>query len=1039
MVPAAIVIVPEIPLTHNGKVDRSRLPEPNLPGTEVLDAPRTVTERAVAAIVADVLGIGAVGVHDDFFRLGGDSILAAKVLARVRSVFDIELSVRVLFEHRTVAELAGLLPEPKEGGARQIPRAPQGAVVPLSAAQRRLWVLDDLTGGTEYNTGIGLRLDGPVAVDALRAAIAILVERHAALRTTFRVVDAIPQQIIADPAESPVRMPDGSAEQASARQAEVPLRVVELPGADVDALLAEELRTPFDLRTGPLTRFVLVRLGAREHVLLLCQHHIVTDGWSVRLLVEELLALLRGARLPEPAIQYSDFAVWQQDQPVGDLGYWRERLAGLDVLDLPTDRPRPAERTVAGAICRRELDGQLVSGLRALGQEHDATLFMVLTAAVQVLLARYTNQSDVAVGTAVSGRDRAELERVAGFFVNTLVLRSTVDRDASFEGFLGEVRENVLGAFAHGDVPFDRVVEELRPRRDPSRTPLVQALVVLQNEMVRPAEIGGLRVSEYDLPRPGARFELVVEFLPRDGGLNLAVEYNTDLFDTATIERLTGHLEMLLTGIVADPRCRVGELPMLTGLETARLLLGWNDTDQHVPASVLPALFEAQVARTPQATAIFDAAGNPLSYATVNEMANRLARLLVVRGAGPETFVGLALPRSPRLIVALLAVLKSGAAYLPIDPGYPQERIAFMVADTAPVLALTTNEIASRLPETVPTLELDDDATRAALGSVTGADLTDDDRANPLLPGHPAYVIYTSGSTGRPKGVVVAQQAVADLAAWTASVFGASELARVVASTSLNFDVSVFEIICPLLSGGAVEIVADLLALAERPAGLPRPSLISGVPSAFAPLLDQRALRTGADTVVLAGEALPARLVRELKAAMPGCRVANIYGPTEATVYATAWYSNGHDPDQAPPIGRPIANTRAYVLDPPLRLVPVGVTGELCLGGPDLARGYHHRPGLTAERFVPDPFGAPGARMYRTGDVVRWRADGQLEYLGRRDHQVKIRGFRIELGEVESALAGQDGVASAVAVVRRTRGTSGWSVTWCRFRASRST
>ncbi|HJP80089.1 MAG TPA: amino acid adenylation domain-containing protein, partial [Pseudonocardiaceae bacterium] len=403
-------------------------------------------------------------------------------------------------------------------------------------------------------------------------------------------------------------------------------------------------------------------------------------------------------------------------------------------------------------------------------------------------------------------------------------------------------------------------------------------------------------------------------------------------------------------------------------------------------------------------------------------MANRLARLLVLRGAGPETFVGLALPRSPRLIVALLAVLKSGAAYLPIDPAYPQERIAFMTADTAPVLALTTREIAGRLPETVPTLLLDDDATRAALGRVDGTDLSDADRVAPLRPMHPAYVIYTSGSTGRPKGVVVAQQSVADLAAWSASVFGASELARVVASTSLNFDVSVFEIICPLLSGGAVEIVADLLALAERPAELPQPSLISGVPSAFTPLLDQHALRTGADTVVLAGEALPVHTVHELMSALPGCRVANIYGPTEATVYATAWYSDGDTPEQAPPIGAPIANTRAYVLDPMLRLVPVGVPGELCLGGPDLARGYHHRPGLTADRFVADPFGPPGARMYRTGDIVRWRRNGELEYLGRRDHQVKIRGFRIELGEVEAALAAQDGVAAAVAVVRTDAG-----------------
>ena len=1010
MVPAAIVTLDELPLTHNGKVDRTRLPEPDLTAAVVADAPRTAAERAVAEIWADVLGTSAIGVHDDFFRLGGDSILATKVLARMRAAFGAAPSARAMFDHRTIAELARSLPEPSAQVAGIQPVSAAGPV-PLSSAQRRLWLMDDLAGGTEYNTGIGLRLTGPVDVAALRAAVAVLTGRHAALRTTVRTVGGVASQVVAV---------DG----------EVPVRVVDATEDSVDELLADELRTPFDLHDGPLTRMVLVRLSAMDHVLLLCQHHIVTDGWSVRLLVEELTecyaAQLRGERaaLPELALQYPDFAAWEHRQRVddADLTYWRDTLAGLDVLELPTDRPRPAQRGTNGAICRRDLPGELVAGLSALGQERDATLFTVLVAAVQVLLARYADQPDVAVGTALSGRDRAELERVAGFFVNTVPIRSTVDRYQPFDDFLRAVRETVLGAFAHGTVPFDRLVEALRPRRDPSRTPLVQALVVLQNEMVRPGEIGGLRLAEYDLPRPGSRFDLVVEFLPRDGGLNLAVEYNTDLFDTATIERLTGHLEVLLTGIVANPASRVGELPLLTGAETARLLLGWNDTDQQVPPSVLPELFQTQVARTPGATAIFDAAGNPLSYATVNEMANRLARLLVASGAGPETFVGLALPRSPRLIVAVLAVLKSGAAYLPIDPAYPPERIAFMVADTAPVLVLTTDEFAGRLPSTVPTLRLDDPDTRTALGAAAGTDLTDAQRRAPLRPAHPAYIIYTSGSTGRPKGVVVAHQAVADLAAWAATAFGAGELARVIASTSLNFDVSVFEIICPLLSGGAVEIVADLLALAERPAELPRPSLISGVPSAFTPLLDQRALRTGADTVVLAGEALPARTVRQLEEAIPGCRVANIYGPTEATVYATAWYSNDHDPDQAPPIGRPIANTHAYVLDPMLRLVPAGVPGELCLGGPDLARGYHQRAGLTADRFVPDPFGLPGARMYRTGDIVRWRANGELEYLGRRDHQVKIRGFRIELGEVESALSRQPGVAAAVAVVRTDSG-----------------
>jgi amino acid adenylation domain-containing protein/non-ribosomal peptide synthase protein (TIGR01720 family) len=997
MIPAAIVPLAALPLSPNGKLDRTKLPRPTAP--ETTDAPpETEAEQAIAEIWAEVLGTTAVGRHDDFFRIGGDSILAAKVLARVRAAFGVAMSARVVFDNRTIEELAAALPA---GSAPDDPIRPVATdqPLPLSAAQRRLWFLDDLTGGTEYNTGIGLRLTGPVDVDALRAALAALVRRHAALRTTFQTIDGTGRQIVAP-------------------HAELPLTLTVATEDDLDHLLAEELRRPFDLRHEPPSRAVLVRLAEHSHVLLLCQHHIITDGWSIKILVDELTecyaAELRRepARLAEPTIQYPDFAVWQHNRPAGGLDYWRDKLAGVEPLGLPTDRPRPHLRTTNGAIHRTDLPGELVTALTRVGGQRNATLFMTLVAAVQVLFARYANQPDVAVGTVVSGRDRAELENLVGFFVNTVVLRSTVDGEESFERFLDEVRETVLAAFAHGDVPFDRLVEELRPERDPSRTPLIQALVVLQNTMVPEREIGGLRITEHDLPRPAARFDLVVEFLPRDGGLNLAVEYNTDLFDPGTIERLAEHLRVLLTAIAAEPNQPVAALPLLTEPETEQLLVTWNDTDQHVPPSVLPALFEAQVARTPTATAIFDADGHPLSYAALNELANRLARLLVERGAGPERFVALALPRSPQLIMALLAVLKAGAAYLPIDPGYPPERIAFMLADTAPALALTTTELAGRLPDTVPTLALDDKTTCHAMVLTSGADLTDADRRAPLTPAHPAYVIYTSGSTGRPKGVVVAHQPVADLAAWAATEFGASGLARVIASTSLNFDVSVFEIICPLLAGGSVEIVADLLALAERPASLPRPSLISGVPSAFA----QLPLRTKADTVVLAGEALPAHLVREIKAAMPGCRVANIYGPTEATVYATAWYSNGHD--QAPPIGRPIANTRAYVLDPAMRPVPVGVPGELCLGGRGLARGYHHRPGLTADRFVADPFGAAGSRMYRTGDVVRWTPAGEIEYLGRTDHQVKIRGFRIELGEVESALLRHASVTEAVAVVR---------------------
>jgi amino acid adenylation domain-containing protein/non-ribosomal peptide synthase protein (TIGR01720 family) len=1016
LVPSAFVTLDQLPLTPNGKVDRAALPTPAAADAAAPTdyvPPRTATERVVAGICADVLGLPRVGAHDDFFRLGGDSILAAKVLSRLRVVFGTDLSGRTMFDTTTVAALAERLPEPtRDEPADQITRVPRGEPLPLSPGQRRLWFLDELaTGGTEYNTGVGLRLSGPLDRAALRTALDGLVDRHEALRTTFDTIDGSGVQLVAERGEIPLRIVDLSTVDAAARD------------AAVDRKLAEELDRPFDLRRGPLTRATLLRLDADEHVLLLAQHHIVTDGWSVGLLVDELAeryaAATQGtdAALPELPIQYPDFAGWHRNR-VADgalaehLRYWRRQLDGLEPLDLPTDRPRPRLRTTSGAVHRRDLPAEVVRALTDTGRTAGATLFVTLLAAVQALLARYTHQRDLAVGTVTSGRGRADLERLVGFFVNTVVLRSAVDTRKPFRDFLAEVRETVLDAFAHDGVPFDRLVEELQPERDPGRTPLVQALVVLQQAMVRPTEAGGLRISEQDLPRPAARFDLVVEFQPRGDGLNLAIEYNTDLFEPSTVERLSGHLARLLAGIAADPGRPLADYPLLAPTEVAELVAAPQDAGPTTPAT-LPELFDAQAARTPDLVAVLAEDGQ-LSYAELNARANRLARLLIERGAGPERFVALALPRSAELIVALLAVLKSGAAYLPIDPGYPAERVALMVADARPTLLLTTVALADRtpIPNDISRLLVDD----LALDGYPDGDVTDAERAWPLSPDHPAYVIYTSGSTGRPKGVVVEHATVADLVAWAARDFGAGGLSRVMASTSLNFDVSVFEIFCPLLLGGGIEVVRDLLALGERPTTA---SLVSAVPSAFAQLLGQGGAAIRADTVVLAGEALPARAARDIRAATGCRRLANIYGPTEATVYAAAWYSEGGELEQPPPIGRPIAGTRAYVLDACLRPVPRGVSGELYLGGRGLARGYLNRPGLTAQRFVADPFGEPGSRMYRTGDVVRWNTAGELEYLGRADHQVKIRGFRVELGEVGAALLRHDDVAEAVAIVRQ--------------------
>ncbi|MFE7813011.1 non-ribosomal peptide synthase/polyketide synthase [Streptomyces sp. NPDC057433] len=1021
MVPSAVVVLDALPLTPQHKTDLRALPAPGGARTEEHVEPRTDDERALAAIWADVLGVDAVGVTDDFFDLGGDSILAARILTRIRDVLGVRLSLRDVFTARTVAALAPPAAEPSAAAPPDpIPRAPRGEPVPLSSAQRRLWFLDDLTdGGSEYHTGVALRLRGPLDTPALRRALERLAARHDSLRTTFATVDGQGVQLVAPEAVLPLRTADAAHLPAGRR------------GDAVERLLTEELRRPHDLTTGPLTRALLVRRAPEDHVLLLAQHHIVTDGWSVGVLTRDLAALYRAEAcgepdgLARPGVQYPDFALWERERRTGDadaddLGYWKRHLAGMQQLDLPTDRPRPAVRTTAGAAHRHDLPEHLVDRLRQLAQGRGTTVFTLFAGAAAVLFSRCSGQRDVAFGTVTNGRGRRELEDVTGFFANTVVLRAEVDDAVTVDRFVESVRASVLDAFAHDGVPFDRVVEELAPQRDPSRTPLVQVLVVQQTAPARPPLAAGVRIEEHPLPRPAARFDLVLEFAPRaDGGCELTVEYNTDLFEAATAARMSRQLHRLLEGMADGPHRTLAELPLLSDDERRTLLDSWNPpapAGEHADGATLPALFEAQAARTPDRTAV-TCDGARLDYAGLNRRANRLARLLTAHGAGPESLVALCLPRSADLLPVLWAVLKSGAGYLPLDPGYPAERIRFMLADAAPALVVATRGTAHALPDDCEPLFLEDaEPLDAGAPDPAGADLTDADRPRPLDPSHPAYVIYTSGSTGRPKGVVVTHRSVAALAAWAGETFGPRGLAHVVASTSLNFDVSVFELLCPLLAGGGVELVADLPALADSP-GPRRAGLLSGVPSVLSRVLGGGSA-VEADTVVLAGEALPARTVREIRDVMPSAEVANLYGPTEATVYATAWFAGGTVPDQAPPIGRPVARTRVYVLDRLLRPQPPGVTGELYLGGGGLARGYLRRPGLTAACFVADPFGAPGDRMYRTGDLVRWNADGRLEYLGRIDQQVKVRGFRIELGEVEEALRRCAGVAEAAATVR---------------------
>ncbi|MEU6231430.1 amino acid adenylation domain-containing protein [Kitasatospora sp. NPDC047058] len=1025
MVPSAHVLLAALPLTGNGKVDRRALPAPALAAPAAGRAPRTPQEEILAGLFADVLGLPAVSVDDGFFDLGGHSLLATRLVSRIRPVFGVELAVRTLFEAPTVAELAERISVAGQARAALTAR-PRPEEVPLSPAQRRLWFLNRFEdAGSSYNLPLALRLDGDLDAGALHAALGDVTARHESLRTVFPEFDGRPRQWV---------LPAGVSAPA--------LPVTELPDADgaLNAALAAAVAEGFDLTTQPPLRARLFRISATDHVLLVVLHHIAGDGWSLAPFARDLGTAYDARRAgtapgwePLP-VQYADYTLWQaevlgeESDPASPLArqieHWGSTLAGLpEELALPTDRPRPADVSYRGASVPLALSAEVHERVAAVARAHDASVFMVVQAAVAALLNRLGAGEDIPLGSVVAGRTDEALDELVGFFVNTLVLRTDLSGDPTFAELLARVREADLAAYAHQDVPFERLVEVLNPVRSLARHPLFQVMLAFQNNAEATLDLDGLRATALPVRLSAAKFDLLFsleETFTADGapaGLTGVLEYSADLFDRGSAETVGERLELLLAAVTADPDRPVTAVDVLTAAERDRVLGNWNDTRREVAEATVPALFEARAARTPDAPAVLHA-GTELAYGELNARANRLARLLVAEGAGPERFVALTLPRTADLIVALLAVLKSGAAYLPVDPGYPADRIGYMLADARPALVLSTGEAAGVLPEGARTLLLDDPAVRQRLAGLAGTDLTDAERNRPLDVRHPAYVIYTSGSTGRPKGVVVPHRNVADFAAWAAADLGPDRLSDVLAATSLNFDVSVFEILGPLLSGGRIELVRDVLALLDVPEGR-HYSLISAVPSALAHTLGQAgAPRFGADLVVLAGEGLPAHTADAIRAAVPGAGIANIYGPTEATVYATAWYGGAGSAGRTPPIGRPRQNTRALVLDAGLRPVPPGVPGELYLAGEGLARGYLGRPGLTAERFTADPYGPAGSRMYRTGDLVRWTADGELEYLGRTDFQVKVRGFRIELGEIEAALAKHPSVARVAVLVR---------------------
>ncbi|MBP5975680.1 amino acid adenylation domain-containing protein [Brasilonema sp. CT11] len=1028
MVPSAIVILESLPLTPNAKVDRRALPAPEL-SNELLEkyvAPRTPIEEMLALLWAQVLKVELVGRHDNFFELGGHSLLATQLISRVRSGLKVELPLRSLFAAPTIAELAPniqrLQQQNLELAAPPILKRANNAQLPLSYAQQRLWFLDQFEpNSASYNIPFGLRLVGTVNVGALEQSLIEVIHRHEALRTNFITVDGQASQIIETETNWTVTIVDLK---------HLPLTEIEIAAQQ---LVQQQALLPFDLASDALIRATLVMLSPTEQWLLVCMHHVVSDGWSIGVFVQELQVLYNAysqgelSPLIPLAIQYADFAIWQRQWLQGlvlksQLSYWQEQLVNAPTfLPLPTDRPRPAVQTFNGANMEFALSVELTQQLTKLSQEQGVTLFMTLLAAYNTLLYRYTGQTDILVGTPIANRDRTEIEGLIGFFVNTLVMRTDLSENPSFNELLPRIREMALSAYAHQDLPFEMLVEALQPERDLSHTPLFQVMFVLQNAPIE-VELTGLTVSSLPIEGAIAKFDLTLAIENTTTGLVGGWEYNTDLFDASTIERMTGHFVTLLEGIVANPKQRISQLSILTIFEQQQLLVEWNDTQVDYPIDkCVHQLFEEQVERTPNAVAVvFE--NQKLTYHELNCRANQLAHYLQSLGVGADVLVGICVERSLEMVVGLLGILKAGGAYVPLDPEYPQDRLSFTLADAQVSVLLTQQHLVESLPQhQARVVHLDQDWIAIAKFS----------QENPIAEvqaSNIAYVIYTSGSTGQPKGVILSHSNLCNHMFWMQATFPLTEKDKVLQKTPFGFDASVWEFYAPLLAGGQLLIAepgghtdsAYLLKLIVQQ----QVTTIQLVPSLLQMLLEQGGIETchSLKYVFCGGEALPVTLQESLLSKLD-VHLHNLYGPTETCIDATFWNCQREIYPQLVPIGRPISNTQIYILDQNLQPVPVGVPGELHIGGAGLAKGYLNARELTLERFIPNPFNkskvkSQKSKLYKTGDLARYLPDGNIEYLGRIDNQVKIRGFRIELGEIEAALSQHSDVQTSVVIIR---------------------
>lgn len=1029
MLPVAFLLLEEFPLTPNGKIDYRALPTPEIASGSSeasYDPPTTPIQASLAALWAEVLGLEKVGIHDNFFELGGHSLLATQLVSRIRDVLAVEIPQRHLFETPTIAGLSAVVESLRQTGS-EVPTLAivpinKTGTLPLSFAQQRIWFLDQLEGSSAtYNIPADLHLQGSLNVTALEMAVQEIVRRHEILRTSFVLINGIVVSVIAPTFSVTVPIVDLQ-------------RLPEEQSHEVQRLASIEEQRPFDLASDPLLRVNLLRLAEKSHVLLVTLHHIVSDGWSIGIFIREMAALYEAfsqgkpSPLPELTIQYADFAHWQRQWLSREvlevqMNYWRQQLAGAPpLLELPIDRTRPLVQTFQGDIQYFQIDRALTQKLQNLSQKSGATLFMTLLAAFAVLLGRYSNQEDILVGSPIANRNRREVESLIGFFVNSLVLRADLQGNPTFQHLLSRVRQVAMDAYAHQDLPFEQLVEVLQPERSLSYSPLFQVMFVLHNTPMGKLELPGLTLTALKNESATAKFDLTLVMEETEAGLSGEWEYNTDLFDAATIARMARHFQNLIQGIVANPKQRISEFCFLEEVERHQLLVDWNHTQtEYSPCQRIHQMFEVQTRKTPNAIALAFADvqnAQQLTYWELNARANQLAHYLQKLGVGPEVPVGVYMERSLEMVVTLLGILKTGGAYVPLDPQMPQERLAFILKDAQVSVLLTQERLQAGLPNYGKHLvcldtvwqTINQESQENPVSGVTAANL--------------AYAIYTSGSTGKPKGVAVTHESVTNFLNSIKQQPGLTDQDILLAVTTVTFDIAGLELFLPLIVGAKLALTSDEEAvdgarLLEKLVKS-QPTVMQATPATWR-MLEAAGWEVSPQLKILCGgEALPQALADQLleKAAS----VWNLYGPTEATIWSTIHsVSRPVKPSRVnlEPIGRPIANTQIYILDRNLQPVPVGVRGELYIGGAGLARGYLNRPDLTAEKFIPNPFSPePGSRLYKTGDLARYLSDSTIEFLGRIDHQVKLKGFRVELGEIEAVLRQHPQVRETVVILR---------------------